>query len=119
MAQETADIVIIGGGVMGVSIAHHLASAGCGSVRLLEKSYIGAGSSGKSGAIIRQHYSTLLLVEMARHGVLTFRDFQSHTKAESGWDNVGCLFVVNDRERTAIEGNVRLMQQAGADAALH
>src|SRR5437588_12879801 len=118
MAQETADIVIIGGGVMGVSIAHHLASAGCGSVRLLEKSYIGAGSSGKSGAIIRQHYSTDLLVRMARHGVLTFRDFESATSAGSGWDNVGCLIVAAERDRVAAQGNVDLMKSAGAQADL-
>ena len=41
--MEVADIVIVGGGVMGVSIAHHLASAGAGSVRLLEKRFVGAG----------------------------------------------------------------------------
>ena len=115
---ETADIVIIGGGVMGVSIAHHLALAGVGSVRVLEKSFVGAGSSGRSGAIIRQHYSTRLLVEMARQGVVTFRDFQSHTAAESGWDNAGCLFVVAGRDREAASGNVELMRSAGADASL-
>ncbi len=103
---------------MGVSIAHHLARAGIGSVRVLEKSFVGAGSSGRSGAIIRQHYSTRLLVEMARQGVLTFRDFQSHTAAESGWDNVGCLFVVAGRDRDAAAGNVELMRNAGAKASL-
>jgi sarcosine oxidase subunit beta len=115
---ESADIVVIGGGVMGVSIAHHLAVAGAGSVRVLEKSFIGAGSSGRSGAIIRQHYSTRLLVEMARHGVLAFRDFARHTALESGWENVGCLFVVEESHREAAAGNVRLMQEAGADADL-
>ena len=116
--SDTADIVIIGGGVMGVSIAHHLAHSGIGTVRVLEKSFIGAGSSGRSGAIIRQHYSTRLLVEMARHGVLTFRDFQNHAPAGAGWDNVGCLFVVSARDRESAAGNVELMRQAGADAAL-
>src|SRR5437879_2934522 len=106
MASETADIVIAGGGVMGVSIAHHLARAGVGSLRLLEKKYIGAGSSGKSGAIIRQHYSTDLLVRMARHGVLTFRDFDAEAGAASGWDNVGCLIVASEKDRVATNGNV-------------
>ena len=104
---------------MGVSIAHHLARAGIGSVRLLEKRFIGAGSSGRSGAIIRQHYSTRLLVNMARHGVTTFRDFESQTSSRCGWDNVGCLIVAAESDRAAAEGNVRLMQEAGADAALY
>src|SRR5438445_6661671 len=118
MASETADIVIVGGGVMGVNIAHHLAAAGVGSVRLLEKRYIGAGSSGKSGAIIRQHYSTDLLVRMARQGVLTFRDFQDAVDSSSGWDNVGCLIVANTQDRAATEGNVNLMRAAGARAEM-
>src|SRR2546426_796466 len=93
MHNGNADIVIIGGGVMGVSIAHHLAAAKCGSVCLLEKRFVGAGSSGKSGAIIRQHYSTDLLVRMARAGLLTFRHFESSTGAGSGWQNTGCLVI--------------------------
>ena len=59
------DILIIGGGVMGTSIAWQLARRRAGRVMLLEKSFLGAGSSGKSGAIIRQHYSNRLTVSMA------------------------------------------------------
>lgn len=118
MAQ-TVDIAIIGGGVMGVSIAHHLAREGAGRIVLLEKRHIGAGESGKSGAIIRQHYSTPLLVQMARAGVLAFRDFATSTgseEARSGWQNTGCLFIADERDRRAAEGNVELMRQAGAQA---
>jgi sarcosine oxidase subunit beta len=115
---ETADILIIGGGVMGLSIAHHLAQAKVGKVRVLEKRYIGAGSSGKSGAIIRQHYSTRLLVEMAREGILCFRDFERVTGTPSGWQNVGCLLIVSKKDRAAAEGNVALMQAAGARAEI-
>ena len=113
---RTADVVLIGGGVMGVSIAHHLAQAGAGRIVLLEKRHIGAGSSGKSGAIIRQHYSTDLLVRMARQGVLTFRDFPAIAQAASGWENVGCLIIAAERDRAATEGNVELMRRAGASA---
>jgi sarcosine oxidase, subunit beta len=112
--SKTTDVVIIGGGVMGVSIAHHLAPTG--SVILVEKRHIGAGASGKSGAIIRQHYSTELLVRMARHGVQTFCDFERAAGTSSGWDNVGCLFISSAADRTAAEGNVQLMRSAGAKA---
>jgi sarcosine oxidase subunit beta len=113
---RTADVVLVGGGVMGVSIAHHLAQAAAGRIILLEKRHIGAGSSGKSGAIIRQHYSTDLLVRMARQGVLAFRDFASHVQANSGWIGSGCLFIASEKDRAAAEGNVELMRQAGAAA---
>lgn len=115
---ETADIPIIGGGVMGLSIAHYLARARVGKIKVLEKRHIGAGSSGKSGAIIRQHYSTRLLVEMARQGVLCFREFERETDKPSGWQNVGCLLIVSDKDRAAAEGNVALMQAAGAQAEI-
>ena len=61
-----SDVLIVGGGVMGCSIAFHLARRKAGRVVLLEKSYLAAGSSGKSGAICRQHYSNALTVSMAR-----------------------------------------------------
>lgn len=115
--ERSADVVVIGGGVMGVSIAHHLASAGAGKVMLLEKRFIGAGSSGKSGAIIRQHYSTSLLVRMARAGLTTFRDFEALIGEDAGWRRAGCLFVVPSAERSALEGNVGLMRDAGAEAS--
>jgi sarcosine oxidase, subunit beta len=116
--ERIADVAVIGGGVMGVSIAHHLASVGAGTVELLEKRFIGAGSSGKSGAIIRQHYSTSLLVKMARWGLTTFRDFEMLIGEDAGWRRSGCLFVAPVSERKAMEGNVGLMRDAGARAEL-
>src|SRR6266511_4351860 len=103
---------------MGVSIAHHLAHAKAGKVVLLEKRFIGAGSSGKSGAIIRQHYSTSLLVKMARAGLTTFRDFNSRLGEDAGWREAGCLFVASQQERAPLEGNVELMRSTGAKASV-
>ncbi len=54
--METADIVIIGGGVMGTSIAYHLARRGIKNVVVLEKRFLAAGGTGKSTALVRQHY---------------------------------------------------------------
>ena len=72
------DILIVGGGVMGTSIAWHLAKRRAGRVVLLEKSYLGAGSSGKSGAIVRQHYSNKLTAQlMAQKGLRTYEQFDS------------------------------------------
>lgn len=129
--MQTADIVIIGGGVMGLSIAHHLAQAGAGKIILFEKRSLGAGESGKSGAIIRQHYSTPLLVTMARYGVFAFRDFDAYLQGSwptaappsslgnaARWMNAGCLIIASAADRAAAEGIVRLMQDAGATAEM-
>jgi glycine/D-amino acid oxidase-like deaminating enzyme len=50
MAGRTADVVVIGGGVNGVSIAMHLAKRGAGKVVLLEKGHLASGATGRSGA---------------------------------------------------------------------
>ncbi len=55
--ERTADIVIVGGGIMGVSLAWHLARRGAGRVTLLERDVVGAGASGRTGALLRRHYS--------------------------------------------------------------
>ena len=57
--DTTADIVIVGGGANGTSTAFQLASLGARKVRLLERRHLGAGATGKSGALVRMHYGTL------------------------------------------------------------
>ena len=62
--SQTFDAIIIGAGIMGCSTAFQLAQRGL-KVAVLEKGSIGAGSTGKSSAIIRQHYSNELTARMA------------------------------------------------------
>ena len=68
-ATETADVVIIGGGVMGCSIACNLAltanSHGLRRIVLLERDTLGSGSTGRSSGAIRMHYSTAVNAELA------------------------------------------------------
>ena len=73
--MQSCDILIVGGGVMGVSVAYALARRRVGRIVLLEKSFLGAGSSGKSGAIIRQHYSNRLTASMAQKSLRVFEKF--------------------------------------------
>ena len=57
MASRSADIVVIGGGVNGTSIAMHLSRMGAGRVLLLEKGHLASGASGRSGAMVRRALS--------------------------------------------------------------
>ena len=59
-----ADVVVIGAGIMGASAAFHLARRGL-KVALVEKRFVAAGSTGKSSAIIRQHYYNEITARMA------------------------------------------------------
>ena len=75
MTTKSADVVVVGGGVNGASIAMHLARMGAGRVLLLEKGHLASGASGRSGAMVRQHYLHPVLVRMARRGPPVFPNF--------------------------------------------
>ncbi|MCA1667624.1 MAG: FAD-binding oxidoreductase, partial [Thermomicrobia bacterium] len=72
---ETADVVVIGGGCIGASIALHLAREGVRDVLLVERAYLCAGTTGQSGAIVRQHYSNDFTAAMARDSLAIFREW--------------------------------------------
>ena len=70
--KRTANVVIVGGGIMGTSLAWQLARRGADRVTLLERSVIGAGASGKTGALLRRHYSNRPEAILAQRGWQTF-----------------------------------------------
>lgn len=114
----TTDILIVGGGVIGTSIAYHLAKRKVGKVLLLEKSYLGAGSSGKSGAIVRQHYSNPLTVDMSRLSLRVFERFPDLVGGPSVFTRTGMVIVVNERDRAGLDANLALQKERGVDVRL-
>ena len=115
---RTADVIIIGGGVMGTSIAFHLASRKAGKILLLEKSHLGAGSSGKSGANIRQHYSHPLLIRMAQSGLRMFEQFAEIAGGPSVFTRCGMVVVAPESERESLAANVAMQQELGVKTSL-
>src|SRR5215468_10210848 len=109
------DIIIVGGGVMGTSIAWHLARRRVGKVVGLEKSYLGAGSSGKSGAIIRQHYSNRLTAAMARQSLRVFERFEDVVGGPPVFARAGMVIVVNDRDRAGLDANITMQRELDID----
>src|SRR5262245_54726728 len=116
--MHTCDILIVGGGVMGVSIAHALGSRRAGRIIVVEKSYLGAGSSGKSGAIIRQHYSNRLTAVMAQKSLRVFEHFEDVVGGPSVFTHTGMVLVVNQRDRAGLDANVKMQQGLGIDVRL-
>jgi sarcosine oxidase subunit beta len=112
------DIVIVGGGVMGTSIAWHLARRRAGKVMLLEKSFLGAGSSGKSGAIIRQHYSNKLTASMAQKSLRVFERFEDVVGGPPVFTRTGLIVVVNEKDRAGLEANLAMQRELGIDVRL-
>jgi glycine/D-amino acid oxidase-like deaminating enzyme len=110
---SSADLVVIGGGVMGLHVAWKLAERRVGNVVLFEKRVFGAGSSGKSGAILRQHYSHETLVRMARASLGEYAELHESTSGGIGFRRPGMVFICPRRDEKALDGNVALQRSCG------
>ncbi|MGF1579510.1 MAG: NAD(P)/FAD-dependent oxidoreductase [Gemmataceae bacterium] len=111
----TTDVLIVGGGVIGTSIAWQLAKRHVGRVVLVEKSFLGAGSSGKSGAIVRQHYSNPLTITMARKSLRVFEQFPEIVGGPPVFTNAGLIIVVNEKDREPLQASIKLQQELGVE----
>ena len=77
MANKTFDAVVIGGGIIGVSSAYHLARRGVRRVAILEKGpQVAAGSTGQSSAIVRQRYANIEVIQLAHASLRMFQDWR-------------------------------------------
>ncbi len=114
----TADVVIIGGGVMGCAIQYHLAQLGVPNTVVLERSVLAAGSTGRSQAICRMHYSNPVTTELAWQSLQVFSDFDARVGGQSGFVGTGYLVVVEDVDAAGLERNVAMQQELGVPASL-
>jgi glycine/D-amino acid oxidase-like deaminating enzyme len=119
-----AKFVIVGGGVMGVSIAWHAALRGASieePIVLLEKKALAAGSSGRSGAILRQHYSQREVASMARDSLKVFAAFEKKTGRTIGFQRTGVLTIASPARQddvALIRRNVEMQVSIGIDTRL-
>ena len=97
MVKKNAEAVIIGGGVMGCSILYNLANKGMRDVLLFEKDVLCSGSTGKSQAILRMHYSNPVTTSMAWESLNIFQNFEQILGHVSGYVKTGYV-VLTDRE---------------------
>jgi sarcosine oxidase subunit beta len=109
---ETADAVVIGGGIMGTATAYHLAQRGV-KVILLEKTQLGAGSTGRTGGIIRQHYSIETSARMAQRALKVWENFDEVVGGDVGFIKTGIVFVSDLDGVQGISDNVTMMQSIG------
>jgi sarcosine oxidase subunit beta len=115
---ERADIVVIGAGVMGASIAYHLAQRRIGRVVLVEKNTVCSGTSAKSSAIVRTHYSTRPTAAMAFLARRMMASFRDEIGVDSGFVNTGMLLIGTSAERASVEHTVAMNRELGINTRL-
>jgi sarcosine oxidase, subunit beta len=116
--ERTADVVIVGAGVMGASIAFHLAQRRAGRVMVVERQFVAAGPTGRSSAALRRHYSLELYARMATRSLEIYRRFEELTGVSAGIKECGILHVVDAQDLAALTATVGMLQRVGADAEL-
>jgi glycine/D-amino acid oxidase-like deaminating enzyme len=116
--RASAEVVIVGGGIQGASTAYHLARRGLTDVVLLEKETLASGCSGRTGGVIRQHYSTPLVVEIARQARDFFSRFDEEVGGHSGFIRNGLVLMVGEKDREALLANTALGARCGVPTRL-
>ena len=116
--KTTADAVIVGGGVMGCSILYNLAARGLTNTVLLEKDVLASGSTGRSQAILRMHYSNEVTARMAWESLKLFKNFEDVIGSPSGYVRTGWFLIVGHEHRSALETNVAMQQRLGIDTTV-
>ncbi|MEV8020329.1 FAD-binding oxidoreductase [Streptomyces sp. NPDC086554] len=115
----SADVVIVGGGVMGASIAFHLAEAGVRDIVVLERGELACGSSGKPIGGVRAHFSDPLNIELGHRSLRAFQDFPHRPGADIRLDTVGYLFLLTgEKQATEFEESVRLQNGMGVPSRM-
>lgn len=108
------DVIIVGGGINGTSIAYHLAKQGA-SVTLVEKAFIAGGPTGLSSAIVRQHYSNPVTARMALNSIEVWQNFSELVGGDSGFTKTGFLIGVRPEDVDGLKANIGMQQSAGID----
>lgn len=111
-----AEVIVIGGGVIGCSIAYHLAKLGCRDVAVLERHYIGSGSTEKCPGGIRQQFSTEINVKLSMESVKFFERFEEETGHTPDFRQHGYLMLATtEEEMEMFRQNVALQREIGLE----
>ena len=109
----TADIVIIGAGVHGCSLAFHLAQAGAGRIVLVEKKHVAAGPTAQSGAMIRALFTEPIYVDLVIASTRMFEQWIEIVGGDAGFVQCGFLRITDTLAPDAIGGDLELTRRAG------
>jgi sarcosine oxidase, subunit beta len=118
VANNTADVIVVGAGVNGSSIAFHLAERGA-KTTVIERGGIAGGTTGDSGALVRMHYTDPYQAKLAVKSLSYFADWKHRVGAgDPGFVRSGVLVVGSPKNADAIRANVRMLQSVGVNTCV-
>lgn len=110
--SHTAEVLIIGGGVHGASLAFHLALRGVRAT-VIERQFVGAGATGRSSGLVRMHYDTEVEARLAWESLAYFRNWGERVGGACGFTRTGFLQIVGADQAAALRANVAMQQRIG------
>ena len=111
--------MVVGGGVIGTSIAFHLAEAGVANVVLIERDELGAGSTSKAAGGVRAQFSDALNIQLGARSLRAFADFGARPGQEIDFRQVGYLFLLSrQQDVAAFERSIELQNRLGVPSRL-
>jgi len=117
---KTADIVIIGGGVMGASAAYHLARRGIENIVMLEKEeFFGTGATGRCAGGVRYQFSTEINIKLSLESLPMLECFKEEIGQDVNYRQCGYLLIATDeKDATTFKRNVDLQNNLGVQTQL-
>ena len=114
-----ARVVIIGGGIVGCSVAYHLTKLGWTDVLLLEQGRLTSGTTWHAAGLVGQLRGTRTMTRMSRYGIELYSSLEAETGAATGWKQCGAVTVARTPERmTLLKRNVAAARSFGVEAEL-
>jgi sarcosine oxidase subunit beta len=116
---DTADIVIVGAGIMGISTAYHLARRRAGRIVVLERDDVCSGSTALASGGIRHQYANRIGIELTLRSIETYERFEEEFGVNPRFRQHGYLILVTtEAEQAQAERNVALQRSLGVDVQL-
>jgi sarcosine oxidase subunit beta len=114
---DTADVVIVGGGCMGTSVAYHLSRRGITNVLLVERaSQLGAGSTGRNAGGVRHQFSHPANIALSQESIALISRFEQEVGTHVDFWQHGYLFLLSTEPSVrAFEANVAMQRAHGVD----
>ena len=113
--METADVIIIGAGVMGASTAFSLARRGVTNVLVLERRQMASGATGKSSGLVRMHYTNPIETQLAFRAFQWFKHWDELVGGDCGFVQTGVLRLTTADLVPKLHANVRMQQDIGVN----